>query len=96
MHTLLNVFQEHFVELEDNILVLLVTLNELDQEDVRLLHHLEVRVLVLGILELLVLDDLDRDVVGAQVAQQSLVLLVEHVIVREDALVFIVPLLVKL
>ena len=96
MDAVLNVVEEQIDMLQHYVLVLLVVLHKLDQEDVGLLHHFEVRILVGHVLNLLLLDDLDGDVVGAQVPQQPLVLLVKDVVVGQDSLVLVVPLLVEL
>jgi hypothetical protein len=96
VHSVLDVVFVEVQLFETDILVLSVALNELDQEDVGLLDYFQIGILVLCLFQRLLLDYLKRHFLSTKVAQQPLVLLVEHVIVREDALVFIVPLLVKL
>jgi hypothetical protein len=96
MNTQLNVLQKVINILQNNILIFSIVFHKLDQEHICLLNDLQVGIFVLFRLQLLLLNNLDRDVIRFEIAQQALILLIEDVIVCENAFIFVVPLLIEL
>lgn len=91
MDSILDIFKEFVNLLKQDKLVFAVVSDELDEENVGLLEHTEICARALSLIQILLSHDDHGDLVGLQVPEQPLVLLIGLLLISNDLGVVVLP-----
>ena len=91
MDSILNIFKELVNLLKKDKLVFSVISDELDEENVGLLEHTEIGARALSLIQILLSHDDHGDLVGLQIPEEPLVLLISLLLISNDLGVVVFP-----
>ena len=91
MDSILNIFKEFVNLLKEDKLVFSIISDELNEENVGLLEDTEIGTRALSLIQILLSHDDHGDLVGLQVSEKPLVLLIGFLLISDDLGVIVLP-----